>query len=212
MAQRRPKSKDEAKHDAILAAATHLFLGQGFTSTSMEAIALEARVTKQTVYAHYQSKDALFTHMVTALCDKHSPPMAMLKTTGKPVDALLYELGLIFLNMLISKEVLSATRLVIAEAHSHPELAEHYYKNGTLAMLTLLSQFLAQQKKAGALAIDNVAEASSCFFSLLKGYYFVRMLLGIKPAPGAREKEKHVREAVKLFMKIYSPQPAKKRT
>ena len=213
MTQRRRKSKDEAKHEAILTAATRLFLSQGFSSTSMEAIAAEARVTKQTVYAHYQSKDALFTHMVTHLCEKHSPPPATLQDRGQPPEILLYEIGLIFLNMLTSREVMAATRLVIAETHSHPQLAEHYYKNGTQRMLNLLAQFLTQQKKSGAMKIGNAAMASSYFFALLKGQYYIRMLLGIKPTPGAREKEKHVRDVVQAFMQLYgNPTTTKKKS
>ena len=212
MTQRKRKSQDESKHEAILAAAKRLFLNQGFSSTSMEAIAADARVTKQTVYAHYQSKDALFTHMVGSLCEQHSPPGALLQSKGKSIEVLLQEIGIIFLNMLTSKEVLAATRLVIAEAHNHPELAEHYYKNGTQRMLTLLAQFLAQRKKDGTLDIASIPAASSHFFSLLKGQYYVRMLLGIKPVPAAREKEKHVREVVDIFMKLYANPKLKKKT
>ena len=43
------RSKDEMKHEAILKAATKLFLKNGYTNTSMDAIADLARVTKQTV-------------------------------------------------------------------------------------------------------------------------------------------------------------------
>jgi TetR/AcrR family transcriptional repressor of mexJK operon len=204
MNTKRRKSKDEVKHEAILVAATHLFLKQGFSDTSMEAIAIEARVTKQTVYSHYQSKDSLFTHMVAELSKKHAPSAALLESSDRPIEVLLNEIGQGFLNMLTSKEGLAATRLVIAELHNHPELAKRYYEDGTQRMITMFSQFLSRQKKLKILSIADPDDAAACFFSMLKGRYYVRMLLDIKPIPVAREKEKHVRETVHNFLKLYA--------
>ena len=66
------------KGDAILKAATALFLQDGFEKTSMDAIALKAGVTKQTVYSHYQSKEQLFTRMISDLCMQHVHPQTEL--------------------------------------------------------------------------------------------------------------------------------------
>jgi AcrR family transcriptional regulator len=45
---------------AIHAAALETFLAMGFAAASMDAIAASARVSKGTLYARYQSKEALF--------------------------------------------------------------------------------------------------------------------------------------------------------
>ncbi len=203
MQKRRVRTQDETKHEAILKAATRLFLKNGYSSTSMEAVAAAARVTKQTVYAHYKSKDALFTHMVMALSTRHTPHDTLLKNAGQPVETLLYEIGLSFLNMITSKEGLAATRLVIAEVQHHPSLAQLYYENGSKRMLALLVQVLDGQNKRKILSIPDTVSAASYFFSMLKGRYYVRMLLAVKPIPAAQEKEEHVREVVRIFMKIY---------
>jgi TetR/AcrR family transcriptional regulator, mexJK operon transcriptional repressor len=91
---------DEAKHAAILKSAVKLFLKKGFHNTTMDAIADAARVTKQTVYAHYHSKEELFKQMISELCRKHTPEASLLADPGKKVEALLFELGLGFFNML----------------------------------------------------------------------------------------------------------------
>jgi TetR/AcrR family transcriptional repressor of mexJK operon len=198
---RRPK--DEVKHEAILKAATKLFLKNGYSNTSMDAIAAAARVTKQTVYAHYKSKDALFTHMVSNLCDRHTPSGQLLEKENKPVENSLYEIGLGFLNMITSAEGLAATRLVIAEVAKHPKLAQRYYEDGTQRMVTMLAQFLNLQNKRGRLAIPDTKSAASYFFAMLKGQYHIRMILAIRPAPQPRDKEAHVRETVTIFLRIY---------
>lgn len=211
MAQRGRRPKDEIKHDAILKAATKLFLRHGYALTSMENIADAAGVTKQTVYSHFISKEGLFVNMVDMLCKKHTPSPALLRDQKQPIDLLLREIGRSFLTMLTSKEGMSATRLVIAEAHNHPELAARYYNDGTQKMIAILADFLDQQQKRGTLSIANTSSAAAHFFSLLKGRYYVRMLLGVKPMPAASEKEAHVIETVNIFLKIYgNPQSSRK--
>jgi TetR/AcrR family transcriptional repressor of mexJK operon len=195
--------KDEVKHEAILKAATRLFLKNGYSHTSMDAIADAARVTKQTVYAHYKSKDALFTRMVAQLCEKHSPQATLLADDQKPLADALYEIGLSFINMVTSHEGLAATRLVIAEAQKHPKLAQRYYEGSTQCMVSMMAQFLARQNKRGLLSVVDTASAASYFFALLKGRYYLRMILAIKPLPTVKDKVTHVREVVEIFVKIY---------
>jgi TetR/AcrR family transcriptional regulator, mexJK operon transcriptional repressor len=200
---RTKRTPDEHKHQAILRAAIQLFLKNGYSKTSMDAVALAAKVTKQTVYAHYHSKDMLFTDMVTELCRKHAPSKGALADKGQSIEGMLYTLGLSFLNMVSSKEGLAATRLVVAEAHHHPKLAQRYYESGSRQMLMIVADFLESQNKAGKLCIPNPMSAASYFFSMLKGNYYLRILLNIKPLPSPGEKEKHVRETVSIFMRIY---------
>jgi len=38
---------------------------------------------------------------------------------------------------------------------------------------------------------------------MLKGRYYLRMILALKPVPPARDKEAHIHETVKIFMRIY---------
>jgi len=199
---RRPQ--DEVKHEAIIKAATKLFLKNGYSNTSMDAIADAARVTKQTVYAHYKSKDTLFTRMVSQLCDRHTPSENMLKDEGKSIEDALYQIGLGFLNMITSAEGLAATRLVIAEAVSHPKLAQRYYEDGTMRMVFMLAQYLNLQRTRGKLSITDTTSAASYFFAMLKGQYHIRMLLAIKPVPSIKDKEAHVLETVGIFLKLYS--------
>ncbi|GHF05411.1 TetR/AcrR family transcriptional regulator [Pseudolysinimonas yzui] len=59
MVQPRPHGA-RTKRDAILDAAVDLLLAHGYDGTSMDAVAARAGVSKTTVYAHFDHKDALF--------------------------------------------------------------------------------------------------------------------------------------------------------
>ena len=64
------------KRSCILEGATRVFLTSGYGAASMDSIAAEAGVSKQTVYSHFGSKDALFEAMVRQKCDDMTGPMA----------------------------------------------------------------------------------------------------------------------------------------
>jgi AcrR family transcriptional regulator len=57
-----------SRRDEIVAAAVPVFLRFGYRKTSMDAIAVAARLSRQAVYLHFSSKEALFTAVVDRLC------------------------------------------------------------------------------------------------------------------------------------------------
>jgi TetR/AcrR family transcriptional repressor of mexJK operon len=194
---------DIRKRAAILQAAMKLFLQNGFTKTSMAMIASEAVVTKQTIYAHFGDKDKLFQNIIEELAKKHAPPSGLFGGDGASIEVVLHNLGAAFLNMVSSKEGIAATQLVIAEAFRHQRLAQHYYESGPRRILNLLAAYLEDQVKAGKLHIRYPLSAASYFFAMLKGNYYLRILLNSKPKPLPEEKEAHVRECVTIFMRLY---------
>jgi len=208
MHARRPP--DTQKKTAILAAAMALFLKNGFSKTSMDAIAERADVTKQTIYAHFKNKDYLFECIINELAKKHAPPSDILKDKHISIESRLYEIGLAFLNMVSSKEGIAATQLVIAEAYHHQKLAQHYYESGSRRILEILGQYLKEKNKNGDLNIPVPLSAASYFFAMLKGNYYLRILLNTKPRPSHGEKEAHVRECVSIFMRLYGGKDALK--
>src|SRR3989442_15569455 len=62
----------QANRDAILTAAQELFIQHGFGSTSMDAIAVAANVSKQTLYRYYLHKQALFIPTMQHLVFVHT--------------------------------------------------------------------------------------------------------------------------------------------
>ncbi|PZG41423.1 TetR/AcrR family transcriptional regulator [Spongiactinospora gelatinilytica] len=54
------RQRSEGKRTDILAAATALFVSDGYELTSVDAIAARAKVSKRTVYDHFGDKQALF--------------------------------------------------------------------------------------------------------------------------------------------------------
>lgn len=197
------RNSDPRKRKAIIAAATRLFLKNGFGATSMDDIAKAANVTKQTVYAHFKNKDRLFADIIAAECIRHSPDASMMTDAALPIEQLLVHIGKGFLEMISDPKGLAIHRLVMSEAERKPSLAKLFYETGPKRMNDLLTDYLALQNTRGVLHITNPASAASYFYSLLKGRYHLRMALKVKPLPSKAELERHVKETVVVFMHLY---------
>ncbi len=188
-----------------MAAAQRLFLRHGFSRTSMDAIAAEAGVSKQTVYSYFRCKDDLFCEMIAQECQRHAPGEALLEGASLTLDEALARIGQGFIDMISSPRGLAIHRLVMEEAPRHPKVARMFYESGPQRMQGVLVRYLQRQAALGVLAIDDADRAASDFFSLVKGRYHLRMQLQVKPLPTAREIAQHLQQTIAVFRKAYKP-------
>lgn len=191
------------KADTILFAARHLFLKNGYVETTMDAVAAKAGMTKQTVYSYYRNKESLFTEIITEFCNRTPAAKGKPLPENAPFEALLEAVGLRILDLITTEEVLATTRLVISEADRHPKLAKMYYESGTQRLVQMLAEFLDTQNRLGKTRIPNTVSAASYFLAMLKGQYYLRMILKIKPSPSESLKTAHVKDTVRVFMELY---------
>src|SRR4051794_33470827 len=111
-----PESRSARKRRAILDAAEAAFLRHGYRDTSMDEIAAQAAVSKQTVYKHFSDKASLFSEIVTAAVGEVSDPVhaevAGLEDSGD-VAADLRALARRQLRMVMQPKLMRLRRLVI---------------------------------------------------------------------------------------------------
>ncbi len=191
------------KHEAILKAASRLFLKHGYTHTSMDAIAEDAGVSKQTVYSYFTNKELLFREIIEELCNSHTPPEQFLEDPSTPPREALIQIGLGFMDTISSHIGMGVHRLTMAEGIRHPRVAEIFFESGPRKMQHLLIHYLERQVALGTLHIDNIERASGYFFGMLKSWYQLRMVLKVKPLVSKKELEDHVRETVIVFCRAY---------
>lgn len=189
-----------AKRTAILAAASAVFLEQGFASASMDAITRRAGVSKATVYAHFPSKLALFEAIVHERCQA-TIAASTLTPGAAPPRVTLAELGRRFLGMLTDPEALALWRVVLGEAGRVPELGQAVYAAGPNRGAGELARYLAAEAAAGRLKIGDPRRAAEQFFGMLLGHIHLRQLLAVDagPPPPA-EIEAAVEQAVGIFL------------
>jgi AcrR family transcriptional regulator len=74
-----PRSRDQTRL-RILQAAYVLFRQRGFTRVNVDEIAAAAKITKRTLYSHFESKDTLLADVLEA---QHGLAFAAFQTIGK---------------------------------------------------------------------------------------------------------------------------------
>lgn len=158
------RPKDMAKRQAILEAAKILFLSNGYASTSMDAVALEAGVSKLTVYSHFNDKETLFTAAVVAKCEEQLPVMYFELPAGMPVETVLLNIARGFHRLINSEESVNLHRLMMTTGNQDVKLSQIFFEAGPMRMLQGMERLLGKIDQSGALSIDKPFTAAEHFF------------------------------------------------
>lgn len=176
--------RSAAKREAMLDAAQACFLESGYTSTSVDEVASRAGVSKATIYAHFNSKDDLFSAIICRRCDDQAEGLSSLALPqGNDARTLLTVIAQRLLALFLSPEVMGIYRMVIAEAPRHPELARVWYDAGPMRGKARLVELFEQMKARGLLAYDDAPRLVDIFVGTLRGECFHRDLINLPPNP-----------------------------
>jgi TetR/AcrR family transcriptional regulator, mexJK operon transcriptional repressor len=190
-----------SKRDAILDAARKVFLEVGFGAASMDTIASEAKVSKQTVYNHFGSKEDLFAAMIRNSCEQMTLAFAEAAKDGNP-EKTLRAIGRVHASFMSSDDKHALRRILMAEAPRFPDLARIYYESGPELTRKFVADYLAEQTRLGTLRVDNPRITTEQFFGML---YSCRMRseFGMGAPPSDEEVEKYIENAVQMLVRAY---------
>ncbi|MGH8272947.1 MAG: TetR/AcrR family transcriptional regulator [Gammaproteobacteria bacterium] len=189
------------KHGDILAAAQKVFLREGYDLASMEAIACEAEVSKQTVYNHFGGKEELFRGFVQARCEAISSALDRdFLDAGDGPERVLTAFARNILDVMLSRETMHLKRLLQSEGRRHPKLAKIFYRLGPDRTASRLADYLAEQRGKGRLTVQDPRIAAEQFVSMLTGHLRMRHLIGLAKPPTRAEREQYIANAVQLFL------------
>lgn len=191
----------EEKRGLIVAAATSLFLEQGYDRTSLAQVAERAGVSRATLFKQFATKASLFDAIVTAswsTADEGESPPAGDLVVG------LTTLGRRYAALLRQPQMGDLFRIVIAELPRFPELARAQFAHGKLPYFDSVAAYLRAECDAGTARVADVELATTQFLGMVSNHVFWPALL----VPGweladARVTEV-VDEAVRTFVARYA--------
>ncbi|SRR5579883_516066 len=143
--RRTDRTLSAEKTEAILAGGMQEFLAHGYAATSMDRVALAAKVSKATVYNHFQDKEHLFTALIQQLVAQkfraifdaadaqvlNASPQVVLKAfANRALDTMINEPQ--FLNFM---------RVILGESGRFPQLAHAFVHNIEQAAFRKLCQY-----------------------------------------------------------------------
>ena len=155
------------KRTTILRAAHELFLRDGFSATSMDAVTKEAGVSKATVYAHFASKQALLEALIRGGSEhslKMIPPLA--RRAGDPRGELLAFFDPL-LTLILTRGGYVWSRLLIAEARRHPENATLFYSCTIERITQAVEAYLGDLAREGLFAGSDLRLAAEGLMAMV---------------------------------------------
>lgn len=174
------------KREQILQGAMQVFLQSGYAGTSMDRVAAEAGVAKQTIYSHFQDKEGLFKALMEQVTlDRFRSVLCLEDFEGDPTVRL-RQLAETYLTNVADQNYLSLTRIIIGESERFPELARLWTRTVIQRGRSLLAGYFDAHPELGI--TDSEAIAHIFFGSLVSFVLTQEMLYGKEMMPMARDR------------------------
>lgn len=188
----------------VRAAALALFLERGYDGTTMDAIAHAAGTTKASLYARFDSKEAVFGAVLgdaTGRADwpvPEPPPPDL-----DDLEGALTEIADAGLRRATHPSMIKLSRIAVAEAARFPELARRLQANATWARRDVVVELLQRHAATGAIVAEEPEILAEHFLAMAVGMPARLASFGIVRDPASQAH--HTQVAVGLFVRGLRP-------
>lgn len=167
------------KQEQILQGALRIFLQSGFAGTSMDRVAAEAGVSKQTIYTYFRDKEGLFKALIERVTIANFQPLltdlADYDSDYDDPEKLLREIADIYLVKVAGNpDYLALLRVIISESLRFPELAKLFTR---IVIQEGRSHFCRYCNNHPELRITDPEAISQIFFGTLVSHVLVQEVL-----------------------------------
>jgi AcrR family transcriptional regulator len=146
------------KQEVILQGAVQVFLRLGYAGTSMDRVAAEARVSKQTIYSHFQDKEGLFKAIMERMTIRRFQAEFHTATLHGEPEVLLRQFAETYLNKIVDEDYLALFRVIFAESVRFPELAKLYGRTVIQQGRQLMSDYFRRHPELGFTDPEVIAQ------------------------------------------------------
>lgn len=206
----RPESgRSERSRQAIIQAATEVFLRNGYLGATTDEVAARASVSKQTIYRHFGDKQHLFAAIIldkaTTVVDDVFRAIADALREAKDVRDALHDLAHAFQSGLLQPDVIRMRRLVIAEADRFPDIARTWFDRGFERALPIVGEALSGLADRGMLRNLGDPVLAAYQFAGLVMYQPMNyvMFAGTDAIPSADKLDRIAESAIDVFLAMY---------
>ena len=195
-----PKVPRGASREAIVEAASRLFLERGFGSVSMDELAEAAGLARRTLYNQFTSKEEIFREMLLRVSGQFEEAFPPGVETQGDVGEVLHLVARMILELHQHPEYLGFLRMVVADSRQFPWIAEE------LAAVMdpqadRLARYFAHLTAMGILNCHNPMLAAHQFMGILNEFSLWPWMMGRERL--AVPAEEVVEETVRMFLRNY---------
>jgi TetR/AcrR family transcriptional regulator, mexJK operon transcriptional repressor len=180
--------------------AIELFLTEGYGSTTIEAVAARAGISKRTFYHRFDNKAALFAAVVHRIVEQIRPPPEVPLLEGTNLHEILRRLAGLILRAALQPRAIALHRLVTGESARFPNLLRAVYDEGwAQAATTLIGDLLARELHDPRLSAELRTFAAGQFVDMVITLP-QRRAAGLGPPMTPKELDEWAGSVVTLFL------------
>ena len=180
----------QKKQNRILATARGFFLSRGYQNTSMDQVAKESGVTKQTVYRYFPSKLELFRAVLEGMATEGRHYTFGEAGVREELEAFAREL----VTLHLTEERLGLFRLIIAESAQIKEVGKVFFEIAPSARYKSLASYIAKKMRTE----DPLKDAK--IFAAMLLHIRTSILFGVADIPDSDWIAAHCSYVTDLFL------------
>lgn len=197
------RTRSDVKRAAIIQAAKEAFQEYGVNATSMDKLAELAKVSKRTVYNHFNAKEELVMHLIKELWHKTMTSIDVRYEPDRELHPQLATLLRTEVELITGNEYLELARVAFGYFFYNPDKLKDEISQLS-AQETVLHRWLVAARKDGRLQFDDLDFVVKEISSLLKGHCFWPQLLKIEPPLSGSMKQKVVESTAAMCLSRYA--------
>ncbi|MBB4574672.1 TetR/AcrR family transcriptional regulator [Rhizobium lentis] len=206
---RRGRPANEALGQTIVDAAYELFVELGFQATTLDKVAQRARISKLSIYRHFENKEALFGAAIAAHCHQFTPQALFEGVDGSAEDQLM-AVGSSLLRTLLNPDVRNVEAMVMADKTNQRSLSKLFYEGGPVHVIAQIEDLLRQLHANAVLNVPDPRQSARLFAALIKGSdLLIIARFDEARAEDDNEIESYCRSAVAMFIAAHGGNNAK---
>ncbi|APG94644.1 TetR/AcrR family transcriptional regulator [Sinorhizobium americanum] len=197
---RRGRPVNEALGQTIVDAAGELFAELGFQATTLNKVAQRAKISKLSIYRHFENKEALFGAAFAARCQQFVPLALFEGVDGSAADQLM-AVASSLLRTLLRPDVRNVEAMVMADTPNQKSLSKLHYEAGPAHIIAQIEALLRQLHAKAVLNVPDPRQSARLFAALIKGSdLLVIARFDEARAEDDNEIESYCRSAVAMFI------------
>lgn len=174
----------------------------GYAATTMNMIAEAIGGSKATLWAYFDSKDALFRAVVEDLTERFRDDLEDTLIPGRDARKTITGFCEQFLIRLSAPQSVALYRLIIGEGGRFPSISQFFYDRGPQRITERLAAYLQAAVTAGSLRECDPMTAASQLVGLCQTLN-VRQLLDASSPVSPKIRRRHVQETADIFLRAY---------
>jgi len=195
-------SQQTKKEQEVLQVASDYFLSHGYKGTSINAMARDSGISKESIYRYFSSKKDLFEAVIAKELAEYQEKLHSVdfEYDSLPFDVALQKTAESILGAVTTNRTLSLRRLIFQEARKTPEIGQYYYEIGPREAYRNLEKIFALHRSEASLPPAKLAQY---FVAMILHYTMLVRQCGVIKPLTRKQMQNHAAEVTKDFLDAF---------